>query len=433
MSTSPAARPTTPPTVWLTRGRHAGTAAEDVLRRALRRLKDRQDIDDFLEVPESAASPYRVFESRRRIAGEVTVRARLSLAPGTDGGQDWTLVAEASRPWDPEWPSPVGMFWPQEPDADWRHDAATGLRPGEVNPLPEDDKAVRRRLRDCARDAWHLHVVVHEAMTPDERGRTPLAHWLPPGLRRRVVEHRATPQQARVVNWALRDLGVEVPRGGAVVLPGSPAPDGYDAGDFSVRAVFLDGTEPTDLVEAVTRFDALPRPLPDGAQEALTALREDWRLLTLEEELARERELVAMYAEALDAMTKSRDLYREAADRAHEALAAYREAAEAPGNRQQSVARTAAVSPLQQLTRALDRLKGGPGFRRPAAHEAPETSGASRPEATAPGPGAPESPSVASEPGPAVPESPSAAPEPQPVISASPPVAARSQSAASDR
>ncbi len=34
---------------------------------------------------------------------------------------------------------------------------------------------------------------------------------------------------------------------------------------------------------------------------------------------------MAMYAEALDAMTKSRDLYREAAERAHEALAAYRE------------------------------------------------------------------------------------------------------------
>ena len=36
-----------------------------------------------------------------------------------------------------------------------------------------------------------------------------------------------------------------------------------------------------------------------------------------------------MYAEALKAMTKSRDLYREATERAHEALAAYREAADA--------------------------------------------------------------------------------------------------------
>ncbi|GAA2543041.1 hypothetical protein GCM10010398_32430 [Streptomyces fimbriatus] len=390
MSTSPTARATTPPTVWLTRGRHTGTTAEDVLRRTLRRLKDSQDIDDFLEVPEPGAAPYRIFESRMRVAGEVTVRARLSLAPGTDGGQDWTLVAEAARPWDHAWPSPAGMFWPQEPDAGWRHDAATGLRLEEINPLPEDDKAVRRRLRDCARDAWHLHVVVHEAMTTDERGRVPLAHWLPPGLRHRVVEHRAAPQQARVVNWALREFGVEVPRGGAVVLPGSPAPDGYDAGDFSVRAVFLDGTEPTELVEAVTRFAALPRPLPDGAENALTSLREDWRLLTLEEELARERELVAMYAEALDAMTKSRDLYREAAERAHEALAAYRESAEVPGNRQQPVSQAAAASPLRQLTRALDRLKGGTRARRPAAREDAQAPTASRP-ATA------ESPSVTAE------------------------------------
>ncbi|CAL9344408.1 hypothetical protein [Streptomyces sp. Tu 3180] len=386
MPTSPTARPATPPTVWLARGRHAGTTAEDVIRHTLRRLKDSQDIDDFLEVPESATAPYRVFESRARIAGEVTVRARLRLAPGTKRGQDWTLVAEAAQPWDHAWPSPAGMFWPQEPDADWRYDAATGLRREGINPLPEDDKAVRRRLRDCARDTWNLHVVVHEAMTTDERGRVPLAHWLPPALRHRVVEHRAAPQQARVVNWALREFGVEVPRGGAVVLPGSPAPDGYGAGDFSVRAVFLDGSEPVDLVEAVTRFDTLPRPLPDGAQDALTALREEWRLLTLEEELARERERVAMYAEALDAMTKSRDLYREAAERAHEALAAYRESAEAPGERPLPLPRTAA-SPLRQLTRALDRLKDGAGIRRPPARGDAQTAAAS-------GPAASESPSA---------------------------------------
>ncbi|CAM5680151.1 hypothetical protein [Streptomyces afghaniensis 772] [Streptomyces afghaniensis] len=80
---------------------------------------------------------------------------------------------------------------------------------------------------------WHIHVVVHEAMSTDERGRLPVARWLPTGLRHRVVEHRATPQQLRGVNWALRDAGVQVPRGGAVVLPGTPAPDGYDGDDFS--------------------------------------------------------------------------------------------------------------------------------------------------------------------------------------------------------
>ncbi|CAM5642487.1 hypothetical protein STENM223S_04970 [Streptomyces tendae] len=109
-----------------------------------------------------------------------------------------------------------------------------------------------------------------------------------------------------MTNWALRDFGVEVPRGGAVVLPGRPVPQGYEPDAFAVRAVFLDGTEPTDLVDAVLRHDALPRELPERAEEALTALREDWHLLTLAEELERERALVAMYAEALDAMTKSR-------------------------------------------------------------------------------------------------------------------------------
>src|SRR5690606_36470134 len=107
------------------------------------------------------------------------------------------------------------------------------------------------------------------------------------------------------------------------------------------------------------RYDALPRELPEGAEEALTALREDWHLLTVAEELERERALVAMYAEALDAMTKSRDLYREAAERAHEALAAYREMGLAPPPPATHPPRPRTPAPLQHLTRTLERLKPG--------------------------------------------------------------------------
>lgn len=357
MPSSSSTRPTTPPTVWSARGRHTGPAAQDAVRTALRQLKDDRTIDDFLEVPEDEAAQDSIFEARWRVAGSVTVRARLAVRRDSGNGQDWVLVAEAEAPWDPRWPSPAAMFWPQEPDTAWDHDPVTGLRLREINPLDPDDKAVRRILRDAARDGWSIHVVVHEAMTTDQRGQVPLAGMLPPSLRHRVVEHRAAPSQLRVVNWALRDLGLQVPRGGAVVLPGAPAPDDYDADAFAVRSVFLDGSEPAELIHAVTRFAALPRPLPEGAQEALTALRDDWRLLTLQEELTRERKLVAMYAEALDAMTKSRDLYREAAEQAHAALAAFRESADAAPERQPQPAAVAAPSPLQQLTRTFERLK----------------------------------------------------------------------------
>ncbi|MEU6380724.1 hypothetical protein [Streptomyces sp. NPDC046909] len=340
MQISPAPLPLT---VWPARGRHVGSAAAEVLRVNLRQLKDGAVVDDFHELKEE-----RAFEARWRVDGEVTVRARLTLGPG----DEWVLAAEAEQPWRPRWPSPVGMFWPLGPDADWDHDTVAGLRFREANRLPEDDKELRRLLRDCVRGSWAVHIVVHEAMTPDDRGLRPLTGHLPSSLRHRVVEHRAAPHQLRAVNWALKEFGVQVPRGGAVVLP--PLPFDHDADEFSVRSVFLDGSEPTELIDAVTRFTALPRPFPEGAEEAVTALRERWRLTTLEEELARQRELVTMYAEALDAMTKSRDLYREAAERANEALAAYREAgglepaeppAEPPG------------SPLQQLTRTLERFK----------------------------------------------------------------------------
>ncbi|MFE5394133.1 hypothetical protein ACFQ9U_06160 [Streptomyces sp. NPDC056568] len=373
MPTSATARPTTPPTVWPARGRHVGSAAEDSVRHTLQRLKDSRVIDDFLELPAERTGDEipgdRIFEARWKAPGPVTVRARLILAPPSAGGQEWTLIAEAEEAWDDAWPSPATVFWPEDPDVTWDRDTATGLRMRGINTLPDDDKAVRRLLKDAGRDAWNIHVVVHEAMTPDHRGRIPLADRLPPALRHRVVEHRAAPQQLRVVNWALEDFGVQVPRGGAVVLPGTPAPSAYEAEDFAVRSVFLDGSEPTELIAAVTSFAALARPLPEGAEKALAGLREDWRLLTMAEELERERRLVAMYAEALEAMTQSRDLYREAAERAAEALAAYRESAgSAPAPA--SPAETSRTSPLRGLTQTLERLKG-PG-RKPR----PEATGA---------------------------------------------------------
>ncbi|MEU5364270.1 hypothetical protein ABZ354_12400 [Streptomyces sp. NPDC005925] len=378
MPTSRTARPI-PPTLWTARCRHAGSDAADVVLGTLERLKDSRVLDDYLEVTGTDVTAEggadgtgrrRVFEARWRVDGSepatVPVRARLELAPAAEGAQEWLLVAEAERHWDENWPSPATMFWPDTPDSPWDHDTTTGLRVRDLNPLPDDDRAVRRLLRDAGRSAWGVHVVVHEAHTPDERGRVPLTRHLPPGLRHRVVEHRAAPQQLRVVNWALRTLDVEVPRGGALVLPGSPAPAGYRAGAFSVRAVFLDGSAPAELVAAVTAYAALDRELPEDADRALTALREQWHLLTLEEQLARERRLVTMYAEALEAMTKSRDLYREAAEAAGEALAALREAHDAgsgpdalgtsrPGSL--PVPFPAPASPLRHLTRTLERFK----------------------------------------------------------------------------
>jgi hypothetical protein len=365
--------------VWLARGSHAGPAPQDLLRRRLQQLNGGKTIDDFLEQPDAEAGPELVFEARWRVDGTVAVRARLTARPGEDTGWEWVLTAEAERPWDQRWLSPATVFWPDAPDADWDHDVPTGLRLREVNRLPSDDKAMRRLFRDAVRGSWNIHVVVHEAMTPDERGRRPLAPLLPQGLRHRLVEHRAAPQQLRAVNWALKELGVQVPRGGAVVLPAVPGRSGHDGDEFAVRSVFLDGSQPADLVDALTRFAASPRPLPEGAEEAVTALREQWRLLTLEEELDRHRRLVAMYREALDAMTKSRDLYREAAEQAHEALAAYREtAAVLPDPPAPSAAPV--TSPLQHLTRTLERLKVPARTRRPAlAQEDPRHTGGGPP------------------------------------------------------
>ncbi|WP_458248988.1 hypothetical protein [Streptomyces sp. MAI_2237] len=379
MRTSPTARPTPSTTLWLARGRHTGPDAADVVRRTLQRLKSDEVLDDHMEVPQADGDARQVFEARWKVAGTVTVRARLTLAPPAEDGRDWVLAAEAETAWDQGWPSPATMFWPDDPDVAWDHEPGTGRRFREAAHLPaDDDKEIRRLLRSSVRGGWSVNFVVHEAMTPDERGRRPIAPFLPPSLRHRVLEHRAAPEQLRIVNRALREFGVQVPRGGAVVLPPDPAPEGFEADDFSIRTVFLDGSRPDELADALIRYAALPQPLPQDAEQAVADLRDEWRLMTLEEQLDHERRLVAMYAEALEAMTKSRDLYREAAERAHEALAVYREAGVEIPAQPQPPATPPAGSPLQQLTRTFERLKFSARALRPAAggdREAGEPAG----------------------------------------------------------
>ncbi|MEX3099294.1 hypothetical protein DF268_42205 [Streptomyces sp. V2] len=359
MSSSSATHPSTPSTVWLTRGLHTGSAPGEVVRGYLQRLKETEEIVDFLELGEDVRPSGRlVFEARWTVGEDVTVRARLEIAEEAERGttRPWALVAEAEEPWNRRWPSPATRFWSEEPweiDGQWDHSQVAGLRFREATALPSDDKDLRRVLKSAMRDDWSIHVVVHEAMTPDARGRLPLTRFLTDGLRDRVVEHRAAPQQLRAVNWALKESRAELPRGGAVILPHGDV----DPADFAVRTVFLDGSEPSELVDAITRFTTVPQQLPDDADALLTALREDWHLLTLREELDRERQLVAMYADALDAMTKSRDLYREAAERAHEALEVFRESAGVVDSVSEPTPTRPAQSPFQQITRTFERFK----------------------------------------------------------------------------
>ncbi|WP_435228705.1 hypothetical protein [Streptomyces sp. Tue6028] len=378
----PTARVAAPETVWLARGRHTGPDPQELLRENLRQLKADGTIDDFMEPERSALSDERAFEARWHVDGTSTVRARLTVEPPErpERSEDWrwTLAAEADHPWNPDWSSPATRFWPDTDDATWDHDVVPGLRLRDTNPLPKEDAALRRLLKDAARHSWSINVVVHEAMTPDPRGRLPLTRLLPPVLRHRVVEHRAAPEQFQAVNWALGDLGTSVPRGGAVILPGTPLRPGYDDEAFTVRSVFLDGSEPTELLEKIVRYAELPWPLPDGAAEALAALRQDWHLVTIEEELAHARALLDSYAEALDAMTKSRDLYREATELAHAALADLKDAKGAAS----STGKAPNGRAPHPLAKTLQRVAGSMWSRR-ATGDATPAADAPDPKTTA--------------------------------------------------
>ncbi|GGV25085.1 hypothetical protein GCM10010277_05860 [Streptomyces longisporoflavus] len=370
---------TVPDTAWLGRGRHIGPEPEQDVRRNLIALKAAGVLDDFLDLdPVEAArstvlhprdasadpgpSARRLFEARWRVADDVTVRAQLTLydpeARRREGeGVTWVLAAEAEQAWDVRWPSPALMFWPDSDRVPWDYDTAADVRLRTANYLPKDDDELRRLLRDCTRQSWLIHVVVHEAMTPDVKGLLPVTAFLPPGLRHRVVEHRGTPEQAQIADFAMkRELSVRMPRGGAVVLPAEPRTADYDTDRFTVRSVFLDGSEPTELLDRIKEFAALPRPLPAEAERALTQLRQGWHLLTADEELAHARDMVTKYAEALEAMTKSRDLYQQAAEAAQAALAEVTGGDGVPRPPTAGAAK-ADGSPLSALTKAFGRFR----------------------------------------------------------------------------
>ncbi|MFB7234437.1 hypothetical protein ACFCXK_06625 [Streptomyces sp. NPDC056269] len=371
---------TVPGTAWLGRGRHLGPEPERDVRRNLLALKAARVIDDFLDLdPVEAAtstdlyprdesadpgpSARRLFEARWRVADDVTVRAQLTTYEPESrrakaGGVSWVLAAEAERAWEPGWPSPATVFWPDSEQVPWDHETVPDVRLRSANHLPKDDDELRRLLRACTRQSWFIHVVVHEAMTPDALGRRPITAFLPPSLRHRVVEHRATPDQALIADFVMkRELGVGIPRGGAVILPPTPQAVDYDAERFTIPNVFLDGTEPTRLLERIQEFAARPQPMPTDAEQVLTRLRQGWHLLTPDEELAHARAMVTRYAKALEAMTASCDLYREAAESALEALAEANGSDGAPRSASQATARQD-PSPWKSLTKSLSRFRG---------------------------------------------------------------------------
>ncbi|MEU6621015.1 hypothetical protein ABZ926_09610 [Streptomyces litmocidini] len=377
---------TVPDTAWLGRGRHFGPEPERDVRRNLLALKAARVIDDFLDLdPVEAArstdlyprdesadpgpSARRLFEARWRVADDVTVRAQLTTyEPESrrrkNEGVTWVLAAEAERAWEAGWPSPATVFWPDSEQVAWDHETVPDVRLRAANHLPKEDDELRRLLRACARQSWCIHVVVHEAMTPDALGRRPITAFLPPSLRHRVVEHRATPEQALIADFVMkRELGVGMPRGGAVVLPPTPQVFDYDAERFTVRNVFLDGTEPTELLDKIMEFASLPQPLPADAEQALTRLRQGWHLLTPDEELAHAQAMVTRYAKALEAMTASCDLYREAAESALEALAEATGGDGAPRTASPATAKEDA-SPWKALAKTLGRFPGSSSPRR---------------------------------------------------------------------
>jgi hypothetical protein len=276
-----------PDSVWLGRGRFHGASAPAAVRRRLARLREDGTVDEFRSWgPDDG--PLHGFDARWRVAGGTVVRATLALdRPRPVAVHRWLLVAEAAdrRRWDHAWPSPAGLFFPRQPDVPWDCDAERGeLRYRAVNVLqlpagagrPRREEVARSRavLAGCADAPWAITLLVHDVTL---RRDVPAVREFVPGLLGRLLELRVPNGSLDAANRLLREHGVRLPRGGAVILPTRPDRPGVSGGEREVPDNRLGMGRPDPLVTALTAFAGrpwvLPRALAADVEPALARLR----------------------------------------------------------------------------------------------------------------------------------------------------------------
>ncbi|MGW6861067.1 hypothetical protein [Streptomyces xanthophaeus] len=275
-------RPVTlPPTVWACSGWFVGTAAASLVHGRLDALKAAGTVEDFLpRVPAEEESTD--FHIRWPAAADASVRVHLAVREVPEQGAcRYRLVAEASRPWDWSWPSPLALFAP--PTLLWDVcDQSTAGRFGHPNRVPTT-AAMRDWLRETTASPWSITVLVHDDATTYSD--TPVLEGLPPGLTGRVLEYRVFGAQRHAVNRFLRPTGLQLPPGGALILPSRPPRTGIRPEALTVKGHPVRGRAP--LLDAVVRYADEPWPASGRFLDRLHGLRDAWPLESERERLDR--------------------------------------------------------------------------------------------------------------------------------------------------
>lgn len=268
--------------------------------------------------------------------------------------------AEANRPWNPAWPSPLAVFLDRKSNPSYASVAYIGhnvLHTGHTN--------LAGLMAALAEMPWVATVLTHEDFSPDifdKSGRElpmPLISRLPASLYGRVIDMRVMGESTRrKINRILTRYGTQLPKGGAAILLAPERRKGVSSSDltFPMDRPFAEGGDIAPLAAVLSRM--LSEQVMKTDSDAIEELREHWLLLTDEEEeqrdaallrgtLDRVEELEQQNADLLVALESSHQLnqrFKETGD------ALIQRANEAFGREQK------AVEKEKKLRKELDRL-----------------------------------------------------------------------------
>lgn len=215
--------------------------------------------------------------------------------------------ADADRPWDVSWPSPLNVFL----DRKMKPSYAT-VEFAQHNLMSPDStrlKSLPGFVQALAEMGWIAAVFTHEELSVDilfEKGagyRMPLISRLPPSLYGRVIDMRVMGEESRKrVNRVLARYGTELPPGGAAIVLATDRRKGLQrsAVSFPMSPALAEGGDLGPLAASLTEM--LKTQLLGVDQEAIDELRKGWTLLTEQERAEQEAQAMDEAADTIQAL-----------------------------------------------------------------------------------------------------------------------------------
>lgn len=283
--------------------------------------------------------------------------------PSTDPMEGYFhAFADADRPWDPTWPSPLNVFLERK------------LKPGYVTMAYGGHNAFHLKsthnlsglLSTLAELPWLAAVLTHDELDPrvfmPDNGiayETPLVSRLPSSLYGRILDVRIMGERTREgVNRLLVKYGTHLPEGGVAILLDHGRRKGIPQTDLSFRLdrPFIRGGDIAPVAASLSRM--LRAQVMVSDTEAVEEIRKNWFLLTGEEQVAQDAVLMRDAAIRVGELEKETARLKKALDASREFTRKFRESGDnlLEEARKAFTERDRSIEERNKLRGELDRL-----------------------------------------------------------------------------